>query len=229
VEKMQINVQIRASWKTTFPGAHAGILVIRNVDNPSNHPGLQASKQALIEKIRRQYSGMERSQLETIQNLHIYGEYYRKYRKTFHILLQLESVISGGKTIASGSALVDALFMAELDSLLLTAGHDLDQVQPPIQLTATMGDEVYNLMSGKVQQVKAGDMAFADSLGILSSIIYGPDLRTRILPFTRNVLFTTYAPAGIARQAVSDHLGAIQQYIRLFAANARTEMLEVLG
>jgi len=40
-------------------------------------------------------------------------------------------------------------------------------------------------------------MFIADGQGVISSIVYGPDRRTRITLATRNAVFTVYAPAGI--------------------------------
>jgi DNA/RNA-binding domain of Phe-tRNA-synthetase-like protein len=119
--------------------------------------------------------------------------------------------------------------MAEVKNMLLTAGHDLDSLQLPARLDVTKGDEVYTLMRGQPQQVKPGDMMISDGKGIMSNIIYGPDQRTQIQPATRNVIYTTYAPSGISEQAVIKHLQDIQEYVRLFAPQARTEMLQVFG
>ena len=58
-----------------------------------------------------------------------YAAYYERFNKTYHVQLQLESVALKGKSIPRVSALVEAMFMAELENLLLTAGHDLDVVQ----------------------------------------------------------------------------------------------------
>jgi DNA/RNA-binding domain of Phe-tRNA-synthetase-like protein len=127
------------------------------------------------------------------------------------------------------AALVEAMFMAEIKNMLLTAGHDLDSLQLPIRLDVTRGDEVYTLMRGISQQVKPGDMIISDGAGILSNIIYGPDRRTQIQPGTRNVIYTTYAPSGISEQTVTEHLQDIQEYVRLFAPQAHTEMLQVFG
>jgi DNA/RNA-binding domain of Phe-tRNA-synthetase-like protein len=125
--------------------------------------------------------------------------------------------------------LVEAMFMAEVRNMLLTAGHDLDSLQLPVRLDVTKGDEIYTLMRGQPQQVKPGDMAISDCQGIISNIIYGPDQRTQIQPGTRNVIYTTYAPAGISETAITEHLQDIQEYVRLFAPQARTEMLAIFG
>jgi DNA/RNA-binding domain of Phe-tRNA-synthetase-like protein len=143
--------------------------------------------------------------------------------------MQLESVALKGKPIPRVAALVEAMFVAELKNLLLTAGHDLDVVQPPIQLDVARGSECYVRLNGQEQMLKAGDMFIADTEGILSSVIYGPDRRTQIRPDTRRALFTVYAPPGIKEQAVYRHLQDIEANARLIAPEAETELLRVYG
>lgn len=72
-------------------------------------------------------------------------------------------------------------------------------------------------------------MCMADARGILSSVIYGPDQRTRIVPDTRRAMFVTYAPAGIDEDAVRDHLAAIEAYVRIVSPRADRLALEVVG
>jgi DNA/RNA-binding domain of Phe-tRNA-synthetase-like protein len=70
-----------------------------------------------------------------------------------------------------------------------------------------------------------GDMMMADGAGIISSVHRGPDLRTRIAPPTRNVLFAAYAPAGVGEDAVRAHLERLHANVELVAPEARTEEL----
>jgi DNA/RNA-binding domain of Phe-tRNA-synthetase-like protein len=221
--------EMTEAWKSAFPEAHAGLLVMKDVLNPASHAGLERCKEALMEELRLRYGGLDRSQLQTIPSLQVYDAYYKRFKKTYHVQLQLESIVFKGKSIPSVAALVEAMFMAEVKNMLLTAGHDLDTLQLPAHLEVTKGDETYTLMCGQPQQVKAGDMIILDGKGIMSNMMYGPDQRTQIQPGTRNVMYTVYAPAGINVQAVTGHLQDIRDYVRLFAPNARTEMLQVFG
>jgi DNA/RNA-binding domain of Phe-tRNA-synthetase-like protein len=213
-------------WKQSPPDAAVGILVIQNVKNPPSHPGLEARKAQVEQDIRQDYSGSERADLRSLPSLSAYDQYYRRFKKTYHLQLQLESIISG-KPIPSVSALVEAMFMAELEDHLLTAGHDLDTVRPPIEIELAAGDETYTRMNGKQQTLKRGDLYIRDHQGILSSVVYGPDQRSRIQPETQNVLFTTYAVAGIDREALSAHLQRLQEYVLLVSPEANTQRLEV--
>jgi DNA/RNA-binding domain of Phe-tRNA-synthetase-like protein len=94
------------------------------------------------------------------------------------------------------------MFMAEVQNMLLTAGHDFESLELPITLDVSRGDERYTLLRGQEQILKPGDMLMADRAGIISSILYGPDQRTQIKSSTRNVMFAVYAPQGIDEQAV---------------------------
>ncbi len=219
--------QVSDRWKTTFPEAHAGVLVMRDVSNPAQHAELEKRKQALEAELRSRFAGQDRAALVRHPVLEAYATYYRQFKKTYHVQLQLESLLFKGKSIPTVAALVEAMFMAEMNNMLLTAGHDLDSVRLPAILDAALGTESYTLLRGDPQTPKAGDMMIVDGEGIISSIVYGPDQRTQITAQTRNALFTVYAPAGIEVQLIEDHLKEIQQNVQLVAENAQVELLKV--
>ena len=81
----------------------------------------------------------------------------------------------------------------------------------------------------KLQDVNTQFVMIADAQGVISSVIYGPDQRTRITSDTRQVLFTVYAPVGIGEQTVRQHLQDIQANVMLVAPEAEVVSLEVYG
>jgi DNA/RNA-binding domain of Phe-tRNA-synthetase-like protein len=220
---------VSPTWTATYPGASIGILAMRDVANPTAHAGLEAEKAALEAELRARYAGYDRPALRALPVLQAYADYYRPFRKTYHVQLQLESAALKGKSIPSVAALVETMFMAELKNQLLTAGHDLEAVQRPVRVDVADGSETYLRLNGQEQQLKAGDMYIADAQGILSSILYGPDRRTQIRPETTQALFTVYAPAGIERETVRQHLQDIQSYVLLVTPEAETTVLNVYG
>lgn len=219
--------EVTSAWKSAYPEAHAGVLMMRAVSNPAHDPALESRKAALEEGLRSQFSGQDRSIIASHPILRAYGDYYRQFKKTYHIQLQLESIVLKGKSIPSVAALVEAMFMAEMKELLLTAGHDLDSLHLPLTLDVATGNERYTVLRGEEQVLKAGDMMISDQIGIISSIVYGPDQRTQITPDTRNVIFTVYAPPGIDEQTVAQHLQGIKDNVMLFAPQAQVELLKV--
>ena len=133
-------------------------------------------------------------------------EYYRRFEKTYHLALQLKTAVVKQRSLPTVSGLVDVMFMAEMKNLLLTAGHDLAMVVPPVRLDIGTGAESFIKLNREVQASRVGDMMTGDGEGILSSIIDGPDYRSRISPDTRNALYVTYAPDGITREQLLGHV-----------------------
>jgi len=220
---------VSEEWKTTHPGAAVGILIMQEVVNPQRHTALGERKEKLESDLRSRYDGYDRAELKALPILQAYNAYYRKFKKTYHVQLQLESVVFKGKSIPSMSALVEAMFTAELKNLLLTAGHDLAAVQKPVGVDVAEGSERYIRLNGQEQQLKPGDMMIADAEGTISSVLYGPDQRTRITAGTQQVLFTVYAPPGIGEDAVCEHLEDIRDNVLLVAPQAQVETLKVYG
>ena len=222
-------LEVTSLWKSAFPDAHVGILALRNVSNPTRHPDLEQRKAELEDQLCSQFSGQDRASLSAHPILQAYGNYYKRFKKTYHVQLQLESIAWKGKSIPSVSALVESMFMAEMKNLLLTAGHDLDRLHLPLTLDISKGTERYTLLRGEEQVLKPSDMMIGDQGGVISSIIYGPDRRSQITPVTRNAVFTVYAPAGIGEQAVQQHLMDIQEYILTFSPETQVELLRVFS
>jgi DNA/RNA-binding domain of Phe-tRNA-synthetase-like protein len=222
-------IEISSSWKSTYPGALIGVLVMHGVANPQQHPRLDGKKKDLEDKLRAQFSSYNRTTLREFPVLTSYRDYYKQFNKTYHVQHQLESVVFKNRHIPRVASLVEAMFMAELKNLLLTAGHDLDAIEAPLLIDVAEGTESYIRMNGEEQVLKAGDMMIADANGIVSCIIYGPDRRTRIKPETTRVVFTVYAPPGIEEQNVNRHLEDIRENVTVIAPGATVELLETFG
>lgn len=218
---------VSETWQATYPGAAVGVLIMAEVTNPAQHAGLDRRKEDLARDLRARYAGYDRAALRVLPTLQAYHAYYKRFKKTYHLQLQLESVVLKGKSIPRVAALVEAMFMAELEDLLLTAGHDLALVEEPVGIQVADGGERFTRINGQEQQLKAGDMYIADAQGILSSVIYGPDQRTQIRAETQQVLFTAYAPPGVEAGLVRQHLNNIQDYVLLIAPAAKTVLLDV--
>lgn len=212
------------AWKTAFPGAAVGALVMRGVRNPEQSAALEDRKRQLERELRER-AGDDVAGDPVVR---AYGDYYRSHGKSYHVKAQWESVAVKGRPIPSRAALVEAMFMAELEDLVLTAGHDLAAVALPVAVAVTADDDRYVALNGKERALDAGDMMMADREGIISSVLHGPDRRTAITPDTGAVLFAVYAPAGVGEPAVRQHLEQIRANVLLIAPDAATEQLETL-
>lgn len=221
-----MDVLLSPSVTQTYPGACCGFLAVSGAGNPASCTALEVRKNALTGEIRARFP--DEASLKADHILQAYAAYYKRFKKTYHVALQLESVALKGKAIPSVAALVECMFMAELENRLLTAGHDLDIVSGPVRVEVAQGSETYTLLRGVEQALKAGDLYMRDMRGVISDIIYGPDQRTQINPTTTRALFTVYAPPGIGKEAVQHHLETMAGYIRLVSPDAVIEAMRVL-
>jgi DNA/RNA-binding domain of Phe-tRNA-synthetase-like protein len=223
-------LQITATdaWRKAHPGAQIGLLEISGVDNTQPAPTLEQEKRSVEERLRGKYKEFSREDFLVLPVMEAYHRYYRKFGYTYHVLLQLESVALKGKSLPSVSPLVDANFAAELETLILTAGHDVGQLETPIQIdVAREGDEITQ-MNGKRKDVPAGDMLMRDANGVACTILRGQDNRSPISKVTNHVLYVSYVPAGVTEEQVRAQLDAIEKYARLFAQNCVTEQSELI-
>jgi len=217
------------SWKSAYPNASVGLLQMRGVSNPEANADLDA-KSAYVERaLRESYSGADRAAIKAIPAINAYNDYYKRFKKTYHVQLQLESVLLKGRSIPGMRSLVKAMVTAELKNQLLTAGHDVSKLDGLLTASVATGDEEYVGFGGKPLQLKANDMNISDGAGVISSVLYGPDARTSLGPETESACFTVYAVPGIDKAAVEAHLHDIGEFVRLVAPNAAVELLEVFN
>ncbi len=210
-------------WKEIYPEARVATLIMRNVQNRETDPQLETSKRALEKELRLNLGNQEEIALKALPPIQAYTTYYKRFKKTYPLLQQLKTVVIRQQPFPRVSGLVDAMFMAEMKNLLLTAGHDLEKVIAPLQISVAAGDEQYVKLSGESQTTKRNDMIMSDGEGVISSVLYGPDGRTRMTLQTREVLFVVYAPEGIDTASIHRHVEDIRENVLLFSPQAKAE------
>lgn len=222
-----VSIDTTGEWQSTFAGGHVGVLLINDVENRKRSPGLDQRKKELESQLRETYAGFSRSDFLKDDILGTYRNYYKKFKKTYHVQLQIESITLKNKHLPAVSLLVDANFMAEMESFVLTAGHDADLLEGAVRIDASTGDETLLQMNGNEQILKSGDMMMTDSKGVVCSIIYGQDKRTAITNKTRNALYVAYAPPGVSKEAVGHQLDLISDYVRSVATSTKIGMKQI--
>jgi len=218
-----LSVTATDAWKEAHPGAKIGLLEISSVDNTKPAPALDQEKRFIEERLRETYASLSREDFLALPVMGAYHHYYRKFGYTYHVLLQLESVVLKGKSLPKVSPLVDANFAAELETLILTAGHDVAKLEAPVIIdVAREGDQITQ-MNGKQKNVPVGDMLMQDAGGVACTILRGQDNRSPISKATTQVLYVSYGPEGVTNEQVQAQLGAMEKYVRLFAPKCVVE------
>jgi DNA/RNA-binding domain of Phe-tRNA-synthetase-like protein len=224
-----IPIEATVAWQAAYPEGSIGVLEIAQVDNAMPSPRLDAEKRRLEESLRVRYQGRSRAELIAVPVMSAYVRYYRRFEKTYHVLLQLESVALKGKPLPAVSPLVDANFAAELDTLVLTAGHDAARLQPPLVIDVSRAGDTMQQMNGAMKSLPEGDMVMRDAGGLSCSILYGQDNRSPLSGASTHALYIAYAPPGVPQDAVRRQLEGVLAFVRMGSPGCRVQQLRVIG
>jgi DNA/RNA-binding domain of Phe-tRNA-synthetase-like protein len=205
-----MQVLLTPAFYTAYPDGIFGLLIVRGCPNRPRALAIAPEERAVEARLRGQFPG------ETIEAHPIaraYAQYFRRYGGRYPVVHQAKTVLAG-RPIESTSALVEAMFTAELDSLILTSGHDLQALRGPLTVDVAVAGDAYTKLSGKDQMLKAGDMVVRDAQGIIASVVHGPDARTRLHLETNAALFGAWCPVGIPPSIAEAHLAKLAALIR---------------
>ncbi|MCO5220560.1 MAG: hypothetical protein M9947_03140 [Thermomicrobiales bacterium] len=220
--------EVTERWKTTWPGAVAGCLIVTGVANPERSDALEQRVEQIETSVRQRYAGADRPTLRSQPPFDAYARYYKRFGQNYHVLHQVESVALKGKPIPRRAALVEAAFAEEVASGLLTAMHDAAMIGSHIVTDAALGTEAMTRPNGTSVTIDADDMYMRDEHGTLTSVIRGPAAYGLVRPQTTDLAVCVYAPAGIGVDAVRTHLDAILANVRLIAPGANLELIETV-
>jgi len=216
------------AWRTAHPGGTIGLLELSGLKNTDSSSRLNERKRAIEAGLRERYKGFTRQDFLALPVMAEYERYYKRFNKTYHVQLQLESIVLKAKPLPDVSPAVDANFMAEVETLILTAGHDVAKLRAPIVIDVSREGEQMTQMNGTPRAIRSGDMIMRDADGISCSVIYGQDARSPVSPQTSRVLYVAYAPAGVATEVVERQLRGIEEHIRLVSPGVAVEQRRLL-
>lgn len=216
-------------WKLAHPESLVGFLEVTNIELINHSNTLEIHKKVVEVMIREKYKNYTRQEFLSIPVMGAYQRYYKKFSKTYHVLQQVESIVNKNKSLPSVTPLVDSNFISEVDTLILTAGHDVDHLRGSIVLDISVPGDIIPRMKGDQKEILPGDMVMRDDQGVCCSILYGQDSRSIIRSETKHVLFVSYAPAGVPEKLVSGHLDEIFNNILLFSPFAKIEQKKMIS
>ncbi|MBI3173565.1 MAG: hypothetical protein HYZ25_07600 [Chloroflexi bacterium] len=224
-----LTISVSDEWRNTHSGAIIGLLELSGVDNARPSPELNQRKREVEALLRERYKGFTRQDFLALPVMAAYEQYYKRFNKTYHVQLQVESIVLKGRNLPEVSPLVDANFIAEVETCVLTAGHDVDRLHGPVSIDVSREGDTITQLNGETKPIRAGDMVMRDVDSISCTILYGQDNRSPISPATTRVLYVTYAPVGVSAETVQAELQTILGYVRLFSPDVRVEQLQLIS
>ncbi len=203
-------IELTPAFRFAFPNGLFGALVVRGCPNRTRAAALDAEKRAVEARLRERF-GVEGIDRDPVARA--YAEHFRRHGTRYPVVHQAKAILQG-RSIESPSALIEAMFTAEMDSLVLTSGHDLESLSDPLRVDVARADDVYTKLSLKEQTTRRGDMVVRDAEGIIASVLYGPDHRTRVRGETTTALFGAWCPLEVSAATVEAHLNTLAALVR---------------
>jgi DNA/RNA-binding domain of Phe-tRNA-synthetase-like protein len=200
-----IQVEVASDAKTAYAGWSVGLLELEGLLPRTESPELLAEVERIEAAMKTRYGGMSRKELAAAEEARPYTDHFSRSGKAYPVLLQAEAVATKGRRLSMPDSLVLAMFAAELESMILTAGHDAAALGDSVTLYVASGDEAMPTLGGAEKLPPRGDLVMRDSRGIVASVLIGPDARTPIGANTERLLFVAYAPPEVGADRVEAH------------------------
>ena len=149
-----------------------------------------------------------------------YFRYFRKFKKTYPVMMQFESVLLKGREFPKSNAVTAVPFLAELETHVLTGTHDVEQLLGPAELYLAQAKEPFAGLRGDLVHTYPGDVCARDEGGIIFSMIAGADARTRARQTSRHVFYPVFGVPGQDPAALRPTQERLAEYARILAPDA---------
>jgi DNA/RNA-binding domain of Phe-tRNA-synthetase-like protein len=221
-------VAFTQSVKEEYPCMQCGVMTVDGVSSKADRSVVDGIVKKELERIRSMHEGYNRQAALATEPLCHYASYYKRWGKSYHVLGQLESILLKGKGIPPVGAPVEAMFLAEVGNLLLTAGHDFDLIEGKLTVDVAKEAIPYQGISGKETRLVENDVYLSDEKGVLSSILGGPDYRTRITSETKCALYFVYGVPGVKKALIQNHLRDISSFLSQAVQGMEIQSVDIL-
>jgi DNA/RNA-binding domain of Phe-tRNA-synthetase-like protein len=196
---MPSGFSLSPAYRATYPGVAFGLTLISNCQNPSNPPGFDQHKRALLRKMRKR-----ETLAQITERINTYHRFFQSFGHECPLPKHLERTVKSG--FPRYNLMVDAHFMAEMCAGILVAVADFDRFDGALRLDVAQDEEVCLGLGGRPFRTQAGEIVLRDERDIVCVLCQGADEKTRVGEGTRNVLFYGYAVSGIEGRHIEEGL-----------------------
>ena len=198
-----------------YPNTSFGLMSAYHLDSGPDQQAWEKLRDEEINAFRSSLPDFDRKKAALTQPLAGYMQYYKRFKKTYPVLLQMESVLLKQKDLHSASLAVEVMFLAEVKNGLLVAGHDLAELSGDYALKVAKGDEELMVVSGQCRKLKEGDIFMADGRRILSSVLEGQDFQSRLTENSSEAIYCVYGMEGVGPEQFEKFFQDLKRYIQV--------------
>lgn len=201
---------------------HLGILEVKYPD-PSewDTDAFNSLKESELQAIRDEGTEYDR---ETWFRQEPYFRYFRKFKKTSPIMMQVESFLLKGRPFPEGRYTNAVAFLTELRTRCLLGSHDADMIEGDLIIYTETESRDFPSIHGGTAHSYPGDITCRDDLSIVVSMIAGADARTCLSEDSRHVLYFAFGTPGMKAEALEGYLAKVEEYVKVLAPTAETEL-----
>ncbi|MFO7782284.1 MAG: hypothetical protein R6W94_11735 [Spirochaetia bacterium] len=198
-------LEISFEFAAAYEGCVVGYVAVEFETPPEFTDDLEAEIARRERDFVSHYGRSSRAELKALPVLSDYVRHFKRFKKTYHVLLQLASAAEG-KPIPRVSPLVSIMLTSELSTLVLSSGHDLDVVRAPLTFRPGSSDREIELLGGRSQALKDGDITLCDGDTTLAAVVYGQSVHGMIDDATTRAILVAYGVPGVDATALRAHL-----------------------
>lgn len=183
----------------------------------------EALKERELQELKQEMAGYERA---AVFGSSPYNRYFKKYKKTFPVLQQLESWLLKGRPFPSGNPINEVTFLTELRTRMLLGTHDIDRMLGEVELFCPEEKLDFPGIRGETVHCYPGDVTGRDEGGIILSMIAGADDRTCLHEDSSHISFLFFGAPGVTKEEITAVQQRLMSYARVLAPE--TEMCTLL-
>ena len=201
---------------------HLGILEVWYPDRSEwDTDAFNALKAKELEAIREEGAEYDR---ETWFRQEPYFRYFRKFKKTSPVMMQVESFLLKGRPFPDGRYNNAVAFLTELKTRCLLGSHDADMIEGDLVIYKETEKTSFPSIHGGEAHSYPGDVTCRDDRSIVVSMIAGADSRTCLRDDSEHVLYFAFGTPGMAAETLKTYLDQVEQYVKVLAPKAETKL-----
>lgn len=171
-------------------GRHMGIVEVKYPDKSEwDLAGFDAYKDAELAAIKEAGAAYDR---EVVFRQDPYFRYFRKFKKTYPVMMQVESFLLKDRPFPEGEYINAVAFLTELKTHILLGTHDADKIEGDLVIYNESAKTPFPGMFNPDAHSYPNDMTGRDDGGIIISMIAGADSRTCIHEDTSHVIYLIF-------------------------------------
>ena len=157
---------------------------------------------------------------KTVFSEDAYFRFFRKFKKTYPVMMQFESVLFKGRSFPDFNPVVEVAFLMEIVTRALSGAHDMDQISGTVELYSATEKEEFLGLRGTPFHTYPGDFCGRDEQGIIFSLIAGADARTCARLESRHVLYPIFGTPDLPVSRIENAMETLIRYVKVLSPEA---------